>query len=206
MSHPKPAHPQPAHQQPPHLQQQTHQHTTISDVGHSNVSDIFNAIWSADKFRIQAFHEKRFPTDVFHGMLHIFHSLVHSVALTYYIVFSFDVINTYHITTHINLSKQTLIYHTGKFVVKLCDTRRGDNVKAHNLFKLYKWNEVGHVYKSSTNTELLKDADYKSYKLVNDLFDNYESDETKPEVNTKEECQEILDFLGYVVDSECMKV
>lgn len=136
---------------------QAHQRTTVIDVNQKSVSDVFNAVWAADKFRIQAFHEKRFPKD-FHG----------------------------------------------KYIVKVCDSKRGDNVKTHNLFKLYKWD--GATYKSTTNAELLKDQEYKSYKLVSDMFDNYESDETKPEVNTKEECQEIMTFLNYVVDSECMKV
>jgi hypothetical protein len=86
----------------------------------------------------------------------------------------------------------------------VCDTHRGENIRDHNLFNLFKWD--GHAYKSSHNNELLQDADYKSYKLVSDMFDNYESDETKPEVNTKEECQEIMNFLNYVVDSEPMKV
>jgi len=145
-----------SHHPPPH-QQPAHQHTTVIDVGHGAVSDVFNAIWAADKFRIQAFHEKRFPSD-----------------------------------SH------------GKYIVKICDTKRGENVKGHNLFKLYKWD--GHTYKETNNAELLKDVEYKSYKLVSDMFDNYESDETKPEVNTKEECQEIMAFLNYVVDSEPMKI
>lgn len=93
----------------------------------------------------------------------------------------------------------------GTFVVKVCDApRRGAN-KAHNLFKLYKWNPAKNLYEKTTNKELLSDQKYKSYKLVYDLFDNYESDETKPEVNTKEECKEIMDFLNYVVDSEPVK-
>lgn len=53
---------------------------------------------------------------------------------------------------------------------------------------------------------MLKSQSHKSYKLVYALFDNYESDETKPEVNTKEECAEIMEFLNYVTDSEPMKV
>jgi len=157
MSHHPPPH---GHAPPTHAPAQAHQRTTVIDVAHNSVSDVFNAIWAADKYRIQAFHEKRFPTDINHG----------------------------------------------KYIVKVCDTYRGENVKAHNLFKLFKWDEVAHLYKSAHNSELLADAEYKSYKLVSDMFDNYESDETKPEVNTKEECQEIMNFLSYVVDSEPMKV
>jgi len=127
-------------------------------VGHGVVSDVFNTVWAADKYRIQAFHEKRFPTD-----------------------------------------------NHGRYVVKVCDTHRGENIKNHTLFYLYKWDDSAHQYKPSHNNELLADQDYKSYRLVSALFDNYESDETKPEVNTKEECQEIMDFLNYVVDSEPMK-
>lgn len=95
----------------------------------------------------------------------------------------------------------------GKYVVKLCDAPRDRRAqKNHNLFKLYKWNEAKHVYEHSDNKELLADPAYRSYRLVYDLFDNYESDETKPEVNTKEECKEINDFLNHVVDSEPLKV
>lgn len=122
--------------------------------------DIFHAIWAADKARIPAFHDKRFPTDVFHG----------------------------------------------NFVVKVCDARRGADIKSHNLFKLYKWDEINNKYKSTTNAELHKTDTHKSYRLVYVLFDNYESDESKPEVNTKEECMEIMEFLNYVTDSEPMKL
>lgn len=95
----------------------------------------------------------------------------------------------------------------GKFVVKLCDAPRDRRAtKTHNLFKLYKWNEAKHAYERTNNKELLADPSHSSYRLVYNLFDNYESDETKPEVNTKEECQEIMDFLNYVVDSEPLKV
>jgi len=96
----------------------------------------------------------------------------------------------------------------GTFVVKICDApkARGASVKNHNIFKLYKWNSAINKYDKSHNIELLQDPSYKSYKLVYDLFDNYESDETKPEVNTKEECKEIVDFLNYVADSEPVKV
>jgi len=95
----------------------------------------------------------------------------------------------------------------GKFVLKLCDAPRDRSAtKAHNLFKLYKWNEGKHVYKRSSNKELMQDPSYASYRLVYNLFDNYESDESKPEVNTKEECKEIMDFLNHVVDSEPVKV
>jgi len=93
----------------------------------------------------------------------------------------------------------------GTFVLKVCDAKRGGDTKAHNLFKLYKWDEATKRYKSSNNAELMQSEAYKSYRLVFVLFDNYESDETKPEVNTKEECQEIMEFLNYVTDSEPMK-
>jgi len=143
-----------AHTHPAH----SVQHTQVADVSHTQVPDIFNAIWAADKYRIRAFHEKRFP--------HAF---------------------------------------SGKFIVEVCDTHRGENIKAHKVFKLFKWNEVEKCYKPSHNKELLEDHEYRSYKLVYDMFDNYEADETKPEVNTKEECQEIMDFLNYATDSEPMK-
>lgn len=144
-----------------HVQQQkTHTNVSSLSVSPHDVSDVFNAIWAADKSKIPAFHEKRFPSDVFHG----------------------------------------------NFVVKVCDAKRGANVKSHNLFKLYKWDEPSHTYKSTTNVELLKSETHKSFRLVYALFDNYESDETKPEVNTKEECQEIMEFLNFVTDSEPMKV
>eukprot|EP01111_Echinosteliopsis_oligospora_P019661 TRINITY_DN960_c0_g1_i1.p1 TRINITY_DN960_c0_g1~~TRINITY_DN960_c0_g1_i1.p1 ORF type:complete len:379 (-),score=80.29 TRINITY_DN960_c0_g1_i1:62-1198(-) len=97
----------------------------------------------------------------------------------------------------------------GNFVVKICDApkaARGNLLKTHNLFKLYKWNKDKKIYERTTNTEFLKDPANKSYKLVYDLFDNYESDENKPEVNTAEECKEIAEFLSYVADSEPCKV
>jgi len=96
----------------------------------------------------------------------------------------------------------------GNYVVKVCDAprARGASIKDHNLFKLYKWNDVKHSYEKSHNKELLQDPLFKGYKLVYDLFDNYESDETKPEVNTKEECIEINEFLSHVVDSEPLKI
>lgn len=136
------------------------QYTTVADVSHSKVPDVFNSIWAADKSRIGAFHEKRFPHHVFNG----------------------------------------------KFIVEVCDTHRGENTRSHKMFKLFKWSEADKTYKPSHNSELVADPEFKSYKLVSALFDNYESDETKPEVNTKEECQEIMDFLNYVTDSEPMKV
>jgi poly(U)-specific endoribonuclease len=135
----------------------THTKATVTDV---KTDSIFHAVWDADKARIKAFHETRFPQDM----------------------------------------------NNGRFVVKVCDAPRKGSAKAHNLFKLYKWNDAKHCYEKSDNKALLQDPAYKSYKLVYDLFDNYESDETKPEVNTKEECQEIMDFLNYVVDSEPIKV
>jgi len=144
-----------AHQQHTKTTQQQ-QHVSST----SEINSVFHAIWAADKQRITAFHEKRFPNDTFHG----------------------------------------------NFVVKVCDTKRGENIKSHNLFKLYKWDEVNHKYKSSTNAELLKADSHKSFRLAYVLFDNYESDETKPEVNTKEECAEIMEFLNHVTDSEPMKV
>jgi len=97
------------------------------------------------------------------------------------------------------------VFH-GTFVVKICDAPKRGGAKDHHLFQLYKWNNVKHVYEKSHNSELLQDPHYKSYKLVYDLFDNYESDETKPEVNTAVEAKEIMDFLNYVVDSQPMKV
>jgi poly(U)-specific endoribonuclease len=90
----------------------------------------------------------------------------------------------------------------GTFVVKICDTTRRN--RDHKLFRLYKWN--GHAYEPANNSDLLQHEEYKGFSLVNSLFDNYESDETKPEVNTKEECQEILDFLNHVVDSPPIKI
>lgn len=88
--------------------------------------------------------------------------------------------------------------------MKVVDTKRGENIKEHHIFQLYRWD--GTSYKLSHNDELLKDTEYKSYKLVSDMFDNYESDETKPEVITKEECDEISAFLNYIADSEPIKV
>lgn len=35
----------------------------------SDVNSVFHAIWAADKARIPAFHEKRFPADIHHGIL-----------------------------------------------------------------------------------------------------------------------------------------
>jgi len=95
---------------------------------------------------------------------------------------------------------------SGTFVLKVCDAPRKGSAKAHNLFKLYKWNPAKNVYEKSTNKELMADPAYISYKLVYVLFDNYESDETKPEVNTAVECAEIMEFLNYVVDSEPVKL
>jgi hypothetical protein len=95
--------------------------------------------------------------------------------------------------------------HHGKFVVKVCDApRRNRNTRDHKLFQLHKWN--GTKYVPAQSIELLQDGDFLSYGLVHALFDNYESDETKPEVNTKQECEEILTFLNCVVDSEPIKV
>lgn len=54
--------------------------------------------------------------------------------------------------------------------------------------------------------QLLRHAEYKSYKLVYTLLDNFESDDTKPEVNTQTESVEVRDFLNYVVDSKPMEV
>jgi len=108
---------------------------------------------------------------------------------------------------HENKFKPTEFH--GNYVVKVCDapkSARGQSLKTHNLFKIYKWSAAKKSYDKVSNTELLKDPAMKSYKLVYDLFDNYESDETKPEVNTAEECKEINEFLGYVADSDPCKV
>ncbi|KAL0487595.1 poly(U)-specific endoribonuclease [Acrasis kona] len=121
------------------------------------IENIFDEIWKADKSRIQAFHEKRFPKDCY-----------------------------------------------GKFVVKVCDAPRNSRYGAardHNLLKLYRWDVNKQQYVVSNNRELMNDPDYKSYKLIYDLFDNYNSDDTKPEINTKQENQEILDLLNHAVDS-----
>lgn len=92
----------------------------------SNNTDVYHAVWAADKARIPAFHEKRFPSDVFNGILFLSISCL------------FD-----------------LIVYLGNFVVKVCDVRgRGADLKSHNLLKLYKWDEVNNKYKGTTNAEI----------------------------------------------------
>jgi len=122
------------------------------------IENVFDAIWKADKARVQAYHENRFPNEF-----------------------------------------------KGKFIVKVCDSPKRTRSQDHNLLKLYKWDSAHSRYIEAKNKDLMSDPEYKSYKLVYDLFDNFESDDTKPEVNTKQENQEILDLLNHVVDSSPIK-
>lgn len=97
----------------------------------------------------------------------------------------------------------------GTFVVKICDapaSRSAGTAKNHNLMKLYKWNADKKCYEKSSNKDLLQDENYRSYHLLYELLDNYECDETKPEVNTNKESPEIMKFLECIADSEPIKL
>eukprot|EP01080_Neovahlkampfia_damariscottae_P009567 gene9567-1770_t len=79
--------------------------------------------------------------------------------------------------------------------------RKNEN---HNLLKLYEWKN--NKYNKITPGEFLKNKQYKSYNLMNKLFDNYNPDETVREQLTKTEINEQKSLMNHVAQSKAFLI
>lgn len=92
----------------------------------------------------------------------------------------------------------------GDFIVHVNHPKYGQSSKDHHLLVLYKWNSKKYVM--SSPKELLSFEKFKIYKLIFDLFDNYNPDENEQEVKTKTEIKEEQIFIDHISMSESFQI